>query len=64
MGKIRITLVRGLAGKRNDQKIIVRTLGLGKTNSSVVQEDTPSIRGMVDKVSHLVKVTPVEEGQA
>ena len=64
MGKIKITLVRGLAGKRNDQKVIARTLGLGKTNSSVVQEDTPSIRGMIDKVSHLVKVTPVEEGQA
>ena len=64
MGKIKITLVRGLAGKRADQKIIARTLGLGKTHSSVVQEDTPSIRGMVDKVSHLVKVTPVEEGQA
>ncbi len=64
MGKIKITLVKGLAGKRADQKVVVRTLGLGKTHSSVVQEDTPSIRGMIDKVSHLVKVTPVEEGQA
>jgi large subunit ribosomal protein L30 len=61
MAKIKITLIKGLAGRRKTHRVIVHTLGLGKVNSSVVQEDTPSILGMVAKVSHLVSVTPVEE---
>ncbi|MFA7468557.1 MAG: 50S ribosomal protein L30, partial [Desulfotomaculaceae bacterium] len=37
----------------------VRALGLTKTNSFVVQEDTPQIRGMINKVTHLLKVEEV-----
>lgn len=56
MAKLKITLVRSLIGRPGNQRITVRTLGLGKLNSSVIQEDTPQIRGMINKVSHLLKV--------
>ncbi len=56
MAKLKITLVRSLIGKPENQRVTVRTLGLRKLNSSVVQEDNPQIRGMVNKVSHLLRV--------
>lgn len=56
MAKLKITLVRSLIGRPEDQRITVRTMGLTKSNRSVVQEDTPQIRGMINKVSHLLKV--------
>ena len=59
---LRITLTKGLVGKRDDQKKVVRALGLGKFNSSVLHADSPTIRGMVNKVHHLVTV--VEEKEA
>jgi len=54
MSAIRITLTSGLVGKRNDQIKVVRALGLRKFGSSVVHQDSPTIRGMVTKVHHLV----------
>jgi len=60
MGKIKITLKRSLIGRQESQRKIVVALGLKKTNSSVVQEDTPAIRGMVRKVIHLISVDNVE----
>ncbi|MHB8927259.1 MAG: 50S ribosomal protein L30 [Bacillota bacterium] len=57
--KLRITLVRSLAGRPQEQRVVVRTLGLRKLNDQVVQDDTPSIRGMVHRVIHLVKVEEV-----
>lgn len=56
MAKLKITLVRSVIGRTEDQRVTVRTLGLGKTNSSVVQEDSPSVRGMIEKVKHLLRV--------
>ncbi|MBI5173235.1 MAG: 50S ribosomal protein L30 [Candidatus Obscuribacter sp.] len=56
MSAIRITLTSGLVGKRNDQIKVVRALGLRKFGSSVVHQDSPTIRGMVTKVHHLVTV--------
>jgi large subunit ribosomal protein L30 len=58
--KLRITLVRSPIGNTVRQKSTVKGLGLGKLQSSVVQADTPSIRGMIAKVSHLVEVEEVE----
>ena len=60
MKKLKITLTRSLIGYRQDQRATVRALGLGKLNSTAVQEDNPTIRGMVHKVRHLVKVEEVE----
>ncbi|MGB9802945.1 50S ribosomal protein L30 [Desulfofundulus sp.] len=59
MAKLKITLIRSLIGRPEDQRVTVRTLGLRKLHRSVVHEDTPQIRGMINKVSHLVKVEEV-----
>ena len=56
MAQIKITLTRSLIGYPQDQRMTVKALGLGKINTYVIKEDTPSVRGMVRKVRHLVKV--------
>lgn len=61
MAKLKITLTRSVIGRPEDQRATVKALGLGKTNSSVVQEDTPAIMGMVRKVEHLVTVEKVQD---
>jgi large subunit ribosomal protein L30 len=58
-GQLRITLVRSLIGRPGDQERAVRSLGLRRVNQSVVRQDDPSIRGTVNKISHLVKVEEV-----
>ena len=58
--KLKITLVKSVIGYSEHQRKIVKALGLGKTQSSVIQEDTPSIRGMIHKVSRLVSVEEVQ----
>ncbi|MBA2873136.1 MULTISPECIES: 50S ribosomal protein L30 [Bacillales] len=59
--KLAITLTRSVIGRPEDQRITVKTLGLRKLHQTVVHNDNPAIRGMVNKVSHLVKVEEVEE---
>lgn len=51
-----IKLVRSPIGRRQDQKDTVRALGLRRLHQTVEHADTPAIRGMVNKVSHLVEV--------
>jgi large subunit ribosomal protein L30 len=58
---LKITLVRSVIGYAQNQRITVKTLGLGKLNTSVIQNDTPQIRGMIEKVKHLVRVEEVEQ---
>lgn len=58
--KLEITLRRSLIGRAEDQRVTVNTLGLRKINQTVVQEDNAAIRGMVNKVSHLVTVKEIE----
>ncbi|MDD2452906.1 MAG: 50S ribosomal protein L30 [Synergistaceae bacterium] len=60
MAKLRITWKRSTIGRPEDQKRTVRALGLRKLNQTVEHEDTPQIRGMVTKVSHLVECVSVE----
>lgn len=55
-GQIKVTLRKSAIGYSERQKKTVRGLGLGKLNSSKVLEDTPQVRGMVQKVIHLVEV--------
>jgi large subunit ribosomal protein L30 len=55
-GQLRITLVRSTIGRPSVQGRTVQALGLRKLNSVVVRPDNPSIRGMVNSISHLVKV--------
>jgi len=54
--RIKVKLVRGVPRTRHDHRATVRGLGLKWTNHTVELEDTPSVRGMVTKVSYLVKV--------
>lgn len=58
---VKVTLVRSPIGYRKDQADTVKALGLRKMNSSVVVQDTPAIRGMINKVVHLVQVEEVIE---
>jgi large subunit ribosomal protein L30 len=57
--KMRVTLVKSIAGTKQDHRATVRGLGLKWTNHSVEVIDTPATRGMVNKVGYLVKVTEV-----
>jgi large subunit ribosomal protein L30 len=53
---IEITLKRSVIGRKENQVKTVHTLGLKKINDTVVHNDTPSIRGMINTVSHLIAV--------
>ena len=53
---VKVTLVKGLIGTRETHRATVRGLGLRGINSVSELEDTPSVRGMINKVSYLVKV--------
>ena len=53
--KVKIQLVRSLIGTRESHRATVRGLGLGRVNSVSELEDTPSVRGMMNKVSYLIK---------
>jgi large subunit ribosomal protein L30 len=53
---VKVTLVKGLIGTRETHRATVRGLGLRGINSVSELEDTPAIRGMINKVSYLVKV--------
>ena len=59
--KLKIVLRRSLIGRPEDQRATVRGLGLTKVNHSVIQDDTPAIRGMLRKVEHLVSVEEQKE---
>ena len=54
--KLEITLTRSLIGRPEDQRVTVNTLGLRKMHQTVVLDDNAAIRGMINKVSHLVTV--------
>ncbi|MGI5918099.1 MAG: 50S ribosomal protein L30 [Christensenellales bacterium] len=56
MAKIKIQLVKSPIGCSKDQRATVKALGLKKLNSIAEHEDNACIRGMINKVSHLVKV--------
>ncbi|MDQ0063988.1 50S ribosomal protein L30 [Paenibacillus harenae] len=59
MAKLQITLVRSLIGRNEKQRATVEALGLRKIRQAVVLDDSAAIRGMVNAVSHLVKVEEV-----
>jgi large subunit ribosomal protein L30 len=56
MGQIKITQVRGSSRREASQGRTLIALGIRKNQRSVVKDDSPQIRGMINKVSHLVKV--------
>jgi large subunit ribosomal protein L30 len=52
---LKVTLVKSMIGRPEKQRKVLRGMGLTKLNRTVELQDTPSIRGMIDAVSHLVK---------
>lgn len=54
--KLEITLKRSVIGRPQDQRETVKALGLRKLQQTVVKEDNPAMRGMINKVAHLIVV--------
>ncbi|MBD3168259.1 MAG: 50S ribosomal protein L30 [candidate division Zixibacteria bacterium] len=54
--KVRITQIRSAIGRQENQKRVLRALGIRKMHQTVVHEDSPTIMGMVNKIKHLLKV--------
>ncbi|MFA5449945.1 MAG: 50S ribosomal protein L30 [Clostridia bacterium] len=61
MSKIKVTLVRSTIGCIESQKANIKALGLTKIGAEKIHNDTPVIRGMIAKVTHLVRVEEVKE---
>ena len=61
MAKLRITWVKSAIGYAEDQKRTIRALGLHRLHQAVEKEDSASLRGMLHKVKHLVRVEEVEQ---
>jgi large subunit ribosomal protein L30 len=60
MAQLKIKLVKSIIGRPEKHRKVVRSLGLRKTNQTVEKEDTPSIRGMINVVPHLLKVEEIQ----
>jgi len=61
MAKIKVTLIKSTIGRVVKQQATVKALGLHKIGSSKIHEDSAAVRGMITKVSHLVKVEEIAE---
>lgn len=61
MAQIKVTWTKSFIGRPESQRRVIQSLGLRRLHQSVVLGDTPTIRGMVNKVSHLVSVEALPE---
>ena len=61
MAKLCVTWTKSGIGYARDQRMTIRALGLHRLHQKVEHDDSPSIRGMISKVRHLVKVEEVQE---
>jgi len=61
MSRLKITYRKSAIGYSHDQRATIRSLGLRRLNSVVIHDDTPTIRGMVFKVRHLVSVEEIDD---
>lgn len=59
MAKLKITLQKSLIGRKDDHIATAHALGLRKIHSVVEREDTPQIRGMINKIDYLLKVEEI-----
>ena len=60
MARLKITQIRSQIGTKQNHRDTLRSLGLKRINDTVVKEDRPEIRGMVQTVTHLVTVEEVD----
>jgi large subunit ribosomal protein L30 len=58
-GKLRVKQIRSVIGRFENQRRVMRALGITRLHQTVEHQDTPQIRGMIRKVGHLVKVEEV-----
>ena len=58
---LKVTLIKSVIGYNKRQRATVKALGLGKISSSVLQEESPAILGMIRKVTHLVDVQTLQD---
>lgn len=61
MSKLKVELVRGFSGNTERQRRTARGLGLKKRHQTVIVDDNPSMRGMIDKIAHMVRVEEVDQ---
>ena len=61
MRKIKVTQIRSIIDRPKRQKLTIEALGLGRPNWVKIHNDTPQIRGMINKVIHLVKFEDIKE---
>ncbi len=61
MEKIKVIQTKSVIDRPKDQKLTIEALGLGRPNWEIIHNDTPQIRGMINKVSHLVKVEEIKK---
>jgi large subunit ribosomal protein L30 len=60
MGRLKITQIRSTIKRKEDQKRTIAALGIHRLYQTVVLPDVPQIRGMIHKISHLLKVEEVQ----
>lgn len=63
LARLRITLIKGLRGKKGDHRATVRGLGLKWRSHTVELDDTPQVRGMISKVGYMLRVDAGSRGQ-
>ncbi len=61
--KLKITQTGSTIKRKEDQKRTIKALGLGKINRTRIHDDNPVIRGMINRVAHLVKVEEIQDGE-
>jgi large subunit ribosomal protein L30 len=61
MAKLKLTQVCSIIDRPKDQKLTIKALGLGRPNWEKIHTDTPQIRGMINKVKHLLKVDEIKD---
>jgi len=59
--KLKITQTKSIIDRPKDQKLTIKALGLGRPNYTKVHNDSPQIRGMINKVSHLVTMEEIQD---
>ena len=55
--ELRITQIRSVSGRKYDQRQTLQALGIRRMHHTVVQKDSPAVRGMIQKIIHLVQVS-------
>lgn len=58
--QLKITQIKSEISRPEKQRLVLRGLGLGKLNRTVLRQDTPETRGMIAKIPHLLKVEEVK----